>query len=82
MQFLPDSRALGLAKPDTGSMGLPAAQKDPPPEVLSSSQRCLQVLQQRVEREIDHLVRGNPTDSGVKEHPAVCMEAAFANEQF
>jgi len=46
VQFLPDGGALGLAEPDPGPVGLPAAQEDPAPEVLPSSQRRLQVLQQ------------------------------------
>lgn len=81
MQFLPDRRAFGFPQPDTGPVGLPAAPKDPAPEVLPSSQRCLQVLQQRVQGEVHHLDRGNPTDSGLKEQP-FCMEAAFANKSF
>jgi len=46
VQFLLDSRALGLPQPDLGSVGLSAAPKDPAAEVLPGGQRCLQVLQQ------------------------------------
>ncbi|KAM6262342.1 prostaglandin E2 receptor EP3 subtype isoform 1-T1 [Porphyrio hochstetteri] len=82
LQLLPDSRAPGLPQPDPGPLGLPAAQEDPPPQVLPSSQRCLQVLQQRVEGEIHHLVGGNPADGGVREHPPLCVEAPLASEEF
>lgn len=44
MQLLLNSCAPGFSEPNLGSLGLSAAKKDPPSEVLPGSQCCLQLL--------------------------------------
>lgn len=44
VQVLPNCSSSGFAEPDLGPLGLSAAKKDPPEEVLPGSKCCLKLL--------------------------------------